>query len=119
MTTALSILFSRKNTLSKSSSWASEETLIVGSNSELADAGRTMERETAMRIREAVRRGVLPKEFTPKEVNRLLRIHWAGVFLPKHREAERWSPAHAQMLPVEFFETRVFVQLSHREQGAV
>ncbi len=44
-----------------------------------------MERETISRIRKAVREGGLPEEFTPKEVNRLLRIRWAGVFLPKHR----------------------------------
>lgn len=44
-----------------------------------------MERDTIRRIREAVRSGALPKQFTPKEINRALRIHWAGTFLPKHR----------------------------------
>ncbi len=44
-----------------------------------------MDRETIGRIRKAVREGTLPEEFTPKEVNYVLGIHWAGVFLPKHR----------------------------------
>jgi hypothetical protein len=59
-----------------------------------------MERKTIRRIREAVRKGTLPREFTPKEVNQLLRIHWAGVFLPKHRVG---NPGH---------ETEHFVRLS-------
>ena len=48
------------------------------------DAG-CMERETIRKIREAVRRGTLPCEFRPAEVNSALGIHWAGKFLPKHR----------------------------------
>jgi len=44
-----------------------------------------MERDTIRRIRDAVRKGRLPKHFTPKQVNSALGIHWAGVFLPKHR----------------------------------
>jgi hypothetical protein len=44
-----------------------------------------MERETIRKIREAVRTGKLGREFTSVEVNALLRIHWAGTFLPKHR----------------------------------
>jgi hypothetical protein len=44
-----------------------------------------MERDTIRRIREAVRKGRLPRQFTPKQVNAALGIHWAGVFLPKHR----------------------------------
>ncbi len=44
-----------------------------------------MERETIRRIREAVRSGRLGREFTAVEVNVVLKIHWAGTFLPKHR----------------------------------
>ena len=44
-----------------------------------------MEKETVQKIKKAVRDGKLPKEFTPKLVNAALGIHWAGVFLPKHR----------------------------------
>lgn len=44
-----------------------------------------MERETIRRIREAVRSGALGRIFTALEVNRMLKIHWAGTFLPKHR----------------------------------
>ncbi len=45
-----------------------------------------MERETIRKIREAVRTGKLPTQFTPKMVNAVLSIDWAGTFLPKHRE---------------------------------
>ncbi len=44
-----------------------------------------MERETIRRIRAAVRAGRLREPFTPADVNRILGIDWAGVFLPKHR----------------------------------
>ena len=44
-----------------------------------------MERETIRRIREAVRTGRLGREFAAAEVNVILKIHWAGTFLPKHR----------------------------------
>ena len=44
-----------------------------------------MERETIRNVRLAVRSGKLPEEFTPSQVNRVLGIHWAGTFLPKHR----------------------------------
>jgi hypothetical protein len=44
-----------------------------------------MERETIRKIRHAVRDARLPREFTPELVNKLLRINWAGTFLPKHR----------------------------------
>jgi len=44
-----------------------------------------MERETIRKIRDAVRTGKLPSQFTPKLVNALLGIDWAGKFLPKHR----------------------------------
>ena len=43
------------------------------------------ERETVRQIKDAVQNGNLPFEFTPAQVNRVLKIHWAGVFLPKHR----------------------------------
>lgn len=44
-----------------------------------------MERQTIRNIREAVHDGRLPKTFSPAQVNRVLKIHWAGTFLPKHR----------------------------------
>jgi hypothetical protein len=44
-----------------------------------------VERDTIRRIREAVRLGRLRKTFTAIEVNKVLKIHWAGTFLPKHR----------------------------------
>ncbi len=43
-------------------------------------------RKTIQLIHEAVRNGRLPPEFTPAMVNRVLKIDWAGTFLPKHRE---------------------------------
>lgn len=45
-----------------------------------------MERETIRKIREAVHAGRLPHQFTPADVNKALRIDWAGTFLPKHRK---------------------------------
>ena len=44
-----------------------------------------MERDTIRRIRAAVDAGRLGKTFTSIEVNKVLKIHWAGTFLPKHR----------------------------------
>ncbi len=44
-----------------------------------------MERDTIRRIREAVQTDRLPRQFTPADVNKVLSIHWAGTFLPKHR----------------------------------
>ena len=43
------------------------------------------ERETMRRIREAVKSGALTEPFRAADVNRALKIHYAGVFLPKHR----------------------------------
>jgi len=43
------------------------------------------ERETMRRIREAVRNGTLLQPFRAADVNRAIKIHYAGVFLPKHR----------------------------------
>jgi len=44
------------------------------------------ERDTIRRIREAVASGKLGKEFRAEDVNKALRIEFAGVFLPKkHR----------------------------------
>jgi len=37
------------------------------------------------RIREAIRSGSLKEPFRAADVNRALRIGYAGVFLPKHR----------------------------------
>jgi len=45
-----------------------------------------MERDTIRKIREAVGAGRLLRQFTPADVNKLLSIHWAGTFLPKHRQ---------------------------------
>ncbi len=44
-----------------------------------------MERDTIRRIRAAVRVGRLQEPFKASEVNKVLGIHWAGTFLPKHR----------------------------------
>jgi hypothetical protein len=44
-----------------------------------------MERETIRKIRNAVRTGGLPHQFTQKDVNKALSIHWAGTFLSKRR----------------------------------
>jgi hypothetical protein len=46
-----------------------------------------MERKTIAAIRAAVRRGTLSRAFTPADVNKVLKIDWAGTFLPKHRVA--------------------------------
>jgi hypothetical protein len=45
-----------------------------------------MKRDTIRRIREAVRSRALGQQFTPEDVNRKLKIDWAGTFLPKHRK---------------------------------
>jgi hypothetical protein len=44
------------------------------------------EGKTIGHIRDAVENGDLEKVFTPANVNRVLGIYWAGVFLPKHRK---------------------------------
>jgi hypothetical protein len=59
-------------------------------------------RETYRQIRDAVIAGLLGEEFTPAEVNRVLGIDWAGVFLPKHRVG---NPRR---------ETELFVRISSR-----
>jgi len=41
-----------------------------------------MARDTMRRIREAVRARRIPREFTPREVNKALGIDWGGTFLP-------------------------------------
>jgi hypothetical protein len=43
------------------------------------------ERETIRGIREAIRNLVLKEPFRAADVNRILGIGYAGVFLPKHR----------------------------------
>jgi hypothetical protein len=48
------------------------------------------EGKTIGHIRDAVENGDLEKVLTPANVNRVLGIYWAGVFLPKHRKG---SPA--------------------------
>ena len=43
------------------------------------------ERDTIRRIRQGVRSGAIPRQFRAADVNRVLKIHWAGNFLAKHR----------------------------------
>ena len=43
------------------------------------------EGETIRRIRDAVSHGLLEEPFSPRAVDEVLGIHWAGTFLPKHR----------------------------------
>ena len=61
-----------------------------------------MERETIGLIREAIRSGRLGEPFSPKQTNAVLRIDWAGNFLPKRREDNPGG------------NTVLFVQVSHR-----
>jgi hypothetical protein len=42
-------------------------------------------RDTIRRIKAAVAGGSIPSVFRPADVNKALKIHWAGTFLPKHR----------------------------------
>jgi hypothetical protein len=44
------------------------------------------EGKTIKRIRDAVRNNKLKEPFSPAKVSEVLGIHWAGVFLPKHRK---------------------------------
>ncbi len=44
-----------------------------------------MERDTIRKIRSAIDAGRLPKQFRAGDINKLLKINWAGAFLPKHR----------------------------------
>ena len=43
------------------------------------------ERKTIRRIREGIHGGRIPEPFKSADINKALGIHWAGVFLPKHR----------------------------------
>ena len=43
------------------------------------------DRDTIRRIKAAVASGSIPSVFRPADVNKALKIHWAGTFLPKHR----------------------------------
>ena len=43
------------------------------------------DRDTIRRIKDGVANCTIPHLFKPADVNKALRIHWAGVFLPKHR----------------------------------
>lgn len=57
----------------------------------LSRGGRTTipavhEGKTVKRIRNGVASGTIPGIFRPADVNRALKIDWAGVFLPKHCE---------------------------------
>ncbi len=60
------------------------------------------EGRTIRAIREAIARGHLREPFGPSEVNRVLGINYAGVFLPKHRAG---NPGD---------NTELFIQVSHR-----
>jgi hypothetical protein len=51
-----------------------------------------MERRTIRRIRDAVSARRLSNVFTPADVNRVLGITWAGVFLPEHRVGNPAKP---------------------------
>jgi len=42
-------------------------------------------RKTITCIQNAVKNGLIPPEFTPKQVNSALKINYGGTFLPKHR----------------------------------
>jgi hypothetical protein len=44
------------------------------------------DRETIRCIKEEVAAGKIPGTFKPADVNKALKIDWAGVFLSKHRE---------------------------------
>lgn len=44
-----------------------------------------LERNTMRGIRQAIERGRLVQPFRSADVNRVLGINYAGVFLPKHR----------------------------------
>ena len=57
---------------------------ILQSREEILER-QLMERETIRKVRDAVRSRRLKNRFTPSDVNRVLGIHWAGTFLPKHR----------------------------------
>ncbi len=62
-----------------------KQKLIMDTVKRLKDILGTSERETIRKIREVVRSGKLPEKFTPAHVNKVLKIDWAGTFLPKHR----------------------------------
>lgn len=64
-----------------------------------------MERETIRGIRQAVKQGRLPRDFRPSNVNDILGIDWAGVFLPKHRAGNPGS------------QTELFVRISRGLYG--
>ena len=44
------------------------------------------DRNTIRRIKQGVADGKIPAVFKPADVNKALKIDWAGVFLPQHRE---------------------------------
>jgi hypothetical protein len=50
------------------------------------DGAMVSARETIRLINEEVASGRIPRTFKPADVNKALKIDWAGVFLPKHRE---------------------------------
>lgn len=60
---------------------------LAGRRSGADEATRAVanDRDTMQRIRQAVRAGTIPAQLRAADVNRALRIHWPGVFLPKHR----------------------------------
>jgi len=59
-------------------------------------------RATYRKIRDGVIRDDLLDTFTPREVNELLKIDWAGTSLPKHRKGNLRG------------ETELFIRISSR-----
>ncbi len=53
-----------------------------------------IEGQTIQQIRAGVRSGKLIEPFKPADVNKFLRIDWAGTFLPKHCEGNGYTTEH-------------------------
>src|SRR5438552_15215306 len=65
------------------------------------------DRDTIRRVKEGVAQGTVPHVFKPADVNKALKIDWAGVFLPKHRVGNPGG------------QTELFVQISRARTGFV
>ena len=65
------------------------------------------DRDTIRRVKEGVAQGTIPHVFKPADVNKALKIDWAGVFLPKHRVGNPGG------------QTELFVQISRARTGFV
>ena len=64
------------------------------------------EGKTIRRIRAAVSSGKIREPFSPQDVNRVIGITFAGVFLPKHRIGNPGQHGRPN--------TELFKQVSHR-----